>query len=45
MEERMLYAMINEAAMVLEEGVVARAGDVDLGMILGAGFPPFGVAS
>ncbi len=41
MEERMLYAMINEAARVLEEGVVARAGDVDLGMILGTGFPPF----
>lgn len=33
--------MINEAARCLEEQVVARPDDVDLGMIMGTGFPPF----
>ena len=33
--------MVNEAARVLEEGIVKRASDVDLGMIMGTGFPPF----
>jgi 3-hydroxyacyl-CoA dehydrogenase len=33
--------MINEAARILEDGVVATPGDVDLGMIMGTGFPPF----
>lgn len=39
--ERCLLPMINEAARCLEEGIVATAEDVDLGMILGTGFPPF----
>ena len=39
--ERMVLAMINEAARCLEEKVVADAGAVDLAMIFGAGFPPF----
>ncbi|HTR97290.1 MAG TPA: 3-hydroxyacyl-CoA dehydrogenase NAD-binding domain-containing protein [Candidatus Acidoferrales bacterium] len=39
--ERMGYAMVNEAARCLEEGIVADAGAVDLAMIMGAGFPPF----
>jgi 3-hydroxyacyl-CoA dehydrogenase/enoyl-CoA hydratase/3-hydroxybutyryl-CoA epimerase len=38
---RLLLSMINEAARVLADGVVATAGDVDLGMIMGTGFPPF----
>lgn len=38
---RLTLAMINEGARVLEDGVVPRAGDVDLGMIMGTGFPPF----
>ena len=38
---RLVLAMLNEAARVLEEGIVPRAGDVDLGMIMGTGFPPF----
>ncbi len=38
---RLLLAMINEAARALDEGVVARAADVDLAMIMGTGFPPF----
>jgi 3-hydroxyacyl-CoA dehydrogenase / enoyl-CoA hydratase / 3-hydroxybutyryl-CoA epimerase len=39
--ERCLYGMINEAARTLEDRIVASAGDVDLGMITGTGFPPF----
>ena len=39
--ERLLLAMINEAAKCLEERVVASAQQVDLAMILGTGFPPF----
>ncbi|MEZ4816072.1 MAG: 3-hydroxyacyl-CoA dehydrogenase NAD-binding domain-containing protein [Bdellovibrionota bacterium] len=38
---RMIYPMINEAAVVLEEKIVASAEKVDLGMIFGIGFPPF----
>jgi 3-hydroxyacyl-CoA dehydrogenase/enoyl-CoA hydratase/3-hydroxybutyryl-CoA epimerase len=33
--------MVNEAARTLEDGIVRNAGDVDLGMITGTGFPPF----
>lgn len=39
--ERCLYPMVNEASLCLEEGIVATAQDVDLGMIMGTGFPPF----
>lgn len=39
--DRTVLAMVNEAARVLEDGVVGSAADVDLGMIMGAGFPPF----
>ncbi len=41
MVRRMVYPMINEAARCLEEGIVERADDVDIGMIFGTGFPPF----
>jgi 3-hydroxyacyl-CoA dehydrogenase / enoyl-CoA hydratase / 3-hydroxybutyryl-CoA epimerase len=41
MLDRMLLTMVNEAARILDEGIVATAGDVDLGMITGTGFPPF----
>jgi 3-hydroxyacyl-CoA dehydrogenase/enoyl-CoA hydratase/3-hydroxybutyryl-CoA epimerase len=34
-------AMINEAARILEDRIVANPGDVDLAMITGTGFPPF----
>lgn len=36
--ERLLYPMINEAALCLEEGV-SSANDIDLAMIAGVGFP------
>ena len=39
--DRLVLVMINEAARVLEEGIVASAADVDLGMVMGTGFPPF----
>lgn len=40
-QDRLVDAMINEAALALEEGVVARPQDVDLAMVYGTGFPPF----
>ena len=41
LSERMVLAMINEAARCLEDGVAADAGLVDLAMVFGAGFPPW----
>ncbi|OFZ39914.1 MAG: hypothetical protein A2504_17680 [Bdellovibrionales bacterium RIFOXYD12_FULL_39_22] len=38
---RLLLPMINEAAIILDEGIVGTAGDVDLGLIMGIGLPPF----
>lgn len=40
-QERLVLAMINEAARILDDGIVAAAADVDLAMVMGAGFPPF----
>lgn len=39
--DRTLLVMVNEAARVLADGIVATPGEVDLGMITGTGFPPF----
>jgi 3-hydroxyacyl-CoA dehydrogenase/enoyl-CoA hydratase/3-hydroxybutyryl-CoA epimerase len=39
--DRLVLPMINEAARCLEEGIVRRPLDVDLGMVMGTGFPPF----
>jgi 3-hydroxyacyl-CoA dehydrogenase/enoyl-CoA hydratase/3-hydroxybutyryl-CoA epimerase len=38
--ERMVLAMVNEAAACLGEGIVSAAEDVDLAMIMGAGWAP-----
>jgi len=38
---RLIYSMINEATLCLEEGVIDTVQAVDAAMILGAGFPPF----
>jgi 3-hydroxyacyl-CoA dehydrogenase len=38
--ERPIYALINEGAKVLEEGVALRAADIDVMYIYGYGFPP-----
>ncbi|MEZ5739287.1 MAG: 3-hydroxyacyl-CoA dehydrogenase family protein [Burkholderiaceae bacterium] len=37
----MIYALINEGAKILEEGVAARASDIDLIYINGYGFPGY----
>jgi len=39
--ERALYAMINEGARILEEGIAQRASDIDVVYIAGYGFPDF----
>ncbi len=39
--DRTILAMVNEAARVLEDEIVPSAADVDLGMVMGTGFPPF----
>lgn len=41
LQERMVLAMVNEAAVCLEDGVVREPRDVDVGMVYGTGFPPF----
>jgi 3-hydroxyacyl-CoA dehydrogenase/enoyl-CoA hydratase/3-hydroxybutyryl-CoA epimerase len=38
---RLVLAMINEAARILDDGIVTAAQDVDLAMIMGTGFPTF----
>jgi len=37
--ERLVYAMVNEAAYILEEGIAQRASDVDMVYLTGYGFP------
>jgi len=37
--ERSLYALINEGARLLEEGIAERASDIDLVYLTGYGFP------
>ena len=39
--DRLVLPMVDEAARCLEEGIARHAGDVDLAMIMGTGFPPF----
>ncbi len=39
--DRMVLPMVNEAARCLKEGVVRTAGELDLALIFGTGFPPF----
>jgi 3-hydroxyacyl-CoA dehydrogenase len=39
--ERCLYAMVNEAARILDEGIVEQARDVDLVWLHGYGFPRY----
>lgn len=37
--ERLIYPMINEGARILEEGIAARPGDIDVIWVYGYGFP------
>jgi 3-hydroxyacyl-CoA dehydrogenase/enoyl-CoA hydratase/3-hydroxybutyryl-CoA epimerase len=39
--DRMLLPMVNEAARLLADGVVANARQLDLATVYGMGFPPF----
>jgi 3-hydroxyacyl-CoA dehydrogenase len=39
--DAMLALAINEAALMMEEGVCDRPQDMDLAMIYGTGFPPY----
>ncbi|WP_165856408.1 3-hydroxyacyl-CoA dehydrogenase NAD-binding domain-containing protein [Marinobacter sp. JSM 1782161] len=39
--ERCMYVMINEGAKILDEGIAARALDVDIVWIYGYGFPAY----
>lgn len=39
--ERILYAMINEGAKILDEGIAARALDIDMVYLHGYGFPAY----
>jgi 3-hydroxyacyl-CoA dehydrogenase len=39
--ERALYAMINEGARVLEDGIASRAADIDVIYLTGYGFPAY----
>ncbi len=38
--DRLLYALINRGAFLLEEGVALRPGDIDIAYVYGYGFPP-----
>ncbi|NCV40312.1 MAG: 3-hydroxyacyl-CoA dehydrogenase, partial [Betaproteobacteria bacterium] len=38
---RLIFALVNEAAKILEEGIALRASDIDMVYITGYGFPAF----
>ena len=40
-QDRLVLAMVNEAARCLEEGVISDPSQLDLAMIFGTGFPPY----
>ena len=37
--ERLVYALVNEAAHILEEGIASKASDIDMVYLMGYGFP------
>ncbi|MBK8762722.1 MAG: enoyl-CoA hydratase/isomerase family protein [Sulfuritalea sp.] len=39
--ERCIYALVNEGARIVEEGIAARASDIDMIYLTGYGFPMF----
>ena len=41
MIDQLVLSMVNEAALCLEEGVVAGPRELDLATVFGMGFPPF----
>jgi 3-hydroxyacyl-CoA dehydrogenase len=38
--QRCVFALVNEGARILEEGIAARASDIDVVYLAGYGFPP-----
>lgn len=39
--ERLVYALVNEGALILDEGIALRASDIDMVYLTGYGFPLF----
>jgi 3-hydroxyacyl-CoA dehydrogenase len=39
--DRLVYALVNEGARILEEGIAAKASDIDVVYLTGYGFPRF----
>ena len=39
--ERLIYALVNEAAYIIEEGIALRASDIDMVYLTGYGFPAY----
>ncbi|MDB5854214.1 MAG: 3-hydroxyacyl-CoA dehydrogenase [Herminiimonas sp.] len=39
--ERLVFALVNEGAQILEEGIAMRASDIDMVYLTGYGFPVF----
>ena len=39
--QRCVYALVNEGARILEEGIAQRASDIDMVYLTGYGFPVF----
>ena len=37
--QRLVYALVNEGARILEEGIASRASDIDMAYLTGYGFP------
>ncbi|MFN7608131.1 MAG: 3-hydroxyacyl-CoA dehydrogenase family protein, partial [Ralstonia sp.] len=39
--ERLVFALVNEGAKILEEGIASKASDIDMVYLTGYGFPLF----
>jgi 3-hydroxyacyl-CoA dehydrogenase len=39
--KRCIYALVNEGARILDEGIAQRASDIDIVYLFGYGFPPY----